>query len=338
MAYETGTASDVDDLIDTKLKAFAVTSGWNVNDDSWPDHLHLSKGGCFISLRRYQPSSFNDVHGVSRTDHRLWGHLGSAYDGTGGTADARYIGQPDSLVDSTGTGEPFVDVNDLTGPFTSYHLFSGTDGEDRDYIYLVAESMAGFFSHFYFGVVDDLGFAFDPPIAFLAAIFYEWWPDHLTVPDSKTWSDTAHTALFDVQRTDGHHFYTEGIEPDRIMTSTQYLPLQQRTSGIGKTYMLDNVHRLGPVPLNGVTPLYPFHVGIRNFADSSIYHYGGVLPNIRMCNIEGRSPKEELTLGGDTWILFPWRRQQDVDSIPNPPTPVIDNSSWQDGVAIKKVT
>jgi hypothetical protein len=35
MAYSTGTASDIDDLINVKLKAFAIANGWTVNEDNW---------------------------------------------------------------------------------------------------------------------------------------------------------------------------------------------------------------------------------------------------------------------------------------------------------------
>ncbi len=339
MSYETGTAVDVDDLIDSKLKNFAVANGWNLNDDSWPDHIHLSKGGCFISLRRYQPVPFNDAFSVSRTDHRLWGHLGSAYDGSGGTANARYIGQPDSLVDSTSTTEPFVETNDLTGPFTSYHLFCGTDGADRDYIYLVIESNAGFFGHYYFGVADDLGFAYDPPITFLTATYWKWWPDSMTESSSShdKWFSTDHDVPFDSQSAAAMYFYCRGVEPSLVMQQSHILPLFTRSSVITKNYILDPMTVLGPNTLNGVTPLYPFHVCVRNSADTSIRHYGGILPNIRLCSIKGRSPKEELALGGDTWIIFPWRKQQDVPDIDAPASPAIDNTSWQAGVAIKKI-
>lgn len=51
MTYQTGTATSIDNLIDSILKTFAVAQGWVVNDDNWPNHLHMSKGDCYMSLR-----------------------------------------------------------------------------------------------------------------------------------------------------------------------------------------------------------------------------------------------------------------------------------------------
>ena len=57
MAYETGTATDIDDLINVKLKAFMIAEGWTLNDDNWPTFLALSKNNCFINLRHDSSST-----------------------------------------------------------------------------------------------------------------------------------------------------------------------------------------------------------------------------------------------------------------------------------------
>jgi hypothetical protein len=87
MAYSTGTASDIDDLINVKLKAFAIANGWTVNEDNWPTFISLSKGTCFVNFQRYLASG-TDPFGYPYTDHRLYARISSGY-GPGG-----FTGQP----------------------------------------------------------------------------------------------------------------------------------------------------------------------------------------------------------------------------------------------------
>jgi hypothetical protein len=132
MAYSTGTASDIDDLINVKLKAFAIANGWTVNEDNWPTFISLSKGTCFVNFQRYLASG-TDPFGYPYTDHRLYARISSGY-GPGG-----FTGQPNvAAYDAI--------ANDLTGPFTSYHFFSGPTVGPQ-YIHAVIETRAGFYVH-----------------------------------------------------------------------------------------------------------------------------------------------------------------------------------------------
>jgi hypothetical protein len=113
MAYSTGTASDIDDLINVKLKAFAIANGWTVNEDNWPTFISLSKGTCFVNFQRYLASG-TDPFGYPYTDHRLYARISSGY-GPGG-----FTGQPNvAAYDAI--------ANDLTGPFHLLPLFLGPD-------------------------------------------------------------------------------------------------------------------------------------------------------------------------------------------------------------------
>jgi hypothetical protein len=160
MAYSTGTASDIDDLINVKLKAFAIANGWTVNEDNWPTFISLSKGTCFVNFQRYLASG-TDPFGYPYTDHRLYARISSGY-GPGG-----FTGQPNvAAYDAI--------ANDLTGPFTSYHFFSGPTVGPQ-YIHAVIETRAGFYVHIFFGEADTLTLGITPRPAYLAVSYYHWW-------------------------------------------------------------------------------------------------------------------------------------------------------------------
>lgn len=375
MAFETGTAANLTELIDERLKNFAIAQGWTVNADNWPDHLAISRDGCFANFRFDSSvdstiginfsgtNNFVDAFAVARTDVHLWAHLS-----TGFAADpAGWAGQPGSPVDSVGIFEPFVACNDLLGPFPSYALFSGDEtAGDPAYIYLVVETRSGFYTHVLFGNVNQSGLGYSPNGAFLTGTRYEWWPratDALSRND-RNWNAPTHRFPFSSSGSDfenqlhtspGGALPGEGVRPTGAanvisvgMIATNFqVPLFDEdaeawpsgTEFVSTAYLnQSNIFR-GPVPVSGVVPLHPIPVLTNSAVNPAIKHWLGECANMRMCSMFGLSAGQEITFGEDVWIVYPVRRQAprgDMSALIEP-SPALTNTSFQYGLAIKRV-
>ena len=370
MAFETGTAATLEELIDTHLKSFMVAQGWTLNNDNYPDHLALSKGGCYANLRADSRSTtrsnllndgiqnFNDAFGVARTDRKIWAHLSSGYSATGGWA-----GQPDSPIDSTSIGEPFVQVNDLNGPFPSYSLFSGDEtAGDEAYVYMVVETRAGHYSHLFFGNVDQGGLGYSPNAAFLTGSRVLWWP--FTTDASNRgdlqWDSRDHRYPFShfFEQT---HIHGGGALPGEqvrpttsnnrgpmpVVSVQQGAPLTNRDTQawpnsdfFNNGMLLDSVPYRGQVAQSGVTPLSAIPIMASSIADANVYHFLGHVPNLRFCSLFGLTPGQQLTFGEDIWRVFPIRRQAPRGRMAGleAASPALTNTTFQWGVAIKQVS
>ena len=363
MAFQTGTAADIDELINTTLRNFAVvTNAWTANATDWPNHLALSNNNCFVNLRRrgsalFTPTgdnTFNDVFGNSITDNRCLAHLSSGYVGTGATPDDRYLGQPDSRV-TTSIDTDANRINDVTGPLTSYSLYSGGPN-DEEYIYLVTESSSGYYNHLGFGNIDQLTATYSPGSSFLISTFYQWWPSVAAVGSrfESFFSSASHDIMFGDRNL---QYYLGGadagnLQANKVKIRGECLPLfraqnsgtanEPLSGGANDGRWADSLPFLGPNPLNGVTPFIPIPAAVLFDTPANAYFLLGVLPNIRLCSMKGRLPGETVTLGDDQWDVYPFRRQRDdngtVPEIELVNAPPYENTSAQYGVAYKRVT
>ena len=371
MAYETGTATDIEDLIDVRLKNFAVAQGWTLNEDNWPAHIALSKGGCFLNMRWDQVTSasvtitnngiqdLTDAFGVPRLDHKLWAHLATGYTPAGG-----WNGQVGSPVNGNTASEPFIQVSDLAGPFPSYHLFSD-DGTGASYIYLVVETRSGYYSHFYFGEAETTGLNYSPRAAFATGSRYAWWPnstnesnrDDFRATDGAHWwpfGSTAATFYSQYHVSGGAALPSEDVRPltntsrpamgmlrfDSDSPLKDYDPTYFSSIDTSSTghYATSMPYR-GPLAVSGVQPLLPLPVMVASMADDDVYHYLGEVPDLRFINMTGITDGQILTIGNEEWIAFPLRRFQPWASTLGAvvaPSPDLTNSSFRAGVAIKR--
>ena len=173
MAYQTGTASGANDLLD-KLRLFAVANGWSAN--RWADigngrELCLAKGSAFFSLRSYQNETvaLNGSYGANRTGLAVTGadgySAGAAWDRQPGYPQRTSGGATDQYSGYT----PFV-TN--PGPFPAYHMFA----PDSKTIYLEVEVTTGTFQRLGFGSLD----LFNPASAGGGRSLYDSRPPDLT--------------------------------------------------------------------------------------------------------------------------------------------------------------
>lgn len=325
MSYQTGTATDCDDLM-SKLDTFLTgTPGWT---------QELYNG----TNRRAVYSKA----GVSRLVQFQWdnasGYIGLAMIGA-------YVGD---VVWTSQTACEFTSsttvncrhVTQLSGPFPSYHFF-----EDDNYFHVVVEISSGLYRHFGFGqalLLGDLGGG--------AYIYGHYWSQSTSYIDNPT-NVTQHWALLDgntaTNQTRGSGFHCTGMsnlyDPNTkyFRQYNSYTLTDDDGDYIGT--FAPGSWRGGPMvdfmataqsDLNNFKPLQPIPFFVRNVQPNpDIMILAGYPPDIRYINLEGLTVGQEITVGSDTWIVFPITRKYYTSD-----TSYNQEQSYNWGVAYKKVT
>jgi hypothetical protein len=75
-------------------------------------------------------------------------------------------------------------------------------------------------------------------------------------------------------------------------------------------------------------PMYPFAIFVRDFTNNYVYYLGDI-PDQRGVNIKNFSPGQEVTIGSDTWIIFPQVSRTEDNIV---------GRTYYSGIAYKKVT
>jgi hypothetical protein len=78
----------------------------------------------------------------------------------------------------------------------------------------------------------------------------------------------------------------------------------------------------------GHIPLTPLAIFTRDFTNDFVYFLGNI-PDIRMVDIFNFAAGQEVTIGSDTWVLFPQVRRTEDD---------VTGRTYYAGIAYKKVT
>ncbi len=74
--------------------------------------------------------------------------------------------------------------------------------------------------------------------------------------------------------------------------------------------------------------MYPMAIFLRNFSPNEFMYFLGNIPDIRGIDIFNFSAEQEITIGSDTWIVFPQTIRTEAN--------IVDRSYYQ-GFAYKKV-
>lgn len=337
MAYETGSATDLEDLLD-KLNTFAVANGWTQDEfDTVNGDWALSKDTIFVSAR----------WNVATPQH-LALYQALAFDGTGTLPGDHSDDSGHGFNASSSHANADLDdqrhVHDIgDGPFTSYHFFEDDDGT-RSYINIVVQSEPGVFKHFGFGQIDKYGDWVGGEYC------YGYYND---TGSNQTAISATTTELFDGIFTQsmtgvGQRAATVHVEdlPGMGASDLWGAVIGSRTTSMtGDNDANGNVltrllggFRGGPVArwwgqfdgsnTIGFVPMYPIHVWHHQDSNSRV-RFLGSLPDVRGISLRNFSEEEEVVIGSDTWVLFPSGRRT-ADNIAH--------RSYYQGIAYKKVT
>lgn len=337
MTYETGTATDLEDLL-SKLSTFATTThgGWTEGylntTNGW---LELHKGNLSASFK-WTKSATPTVISV---------HQATAFV-SAGTAPGKHTADSGNGYNDIDTGHSNANletercVRDIgNGPYPSYHFFA--DDTDNDYIHAVIEVSTGTYRHFGFGIIDKFG---DNWVG--GEYAYGHYQDSVT---SALATDVNTQVLLDgLGNTTAERLRAATI---RIASglANQGAAVWGVSAALASASLLNdtagNVRRQihggfragmaargfgNPVGTfsSGAIPLYSIEAYYKDPNNARVYLLGH-LPDVRGCNIHNFEPAQEVTIGSDVWLFFPLSIRT---------TALVTGRSQYAGIAYRKVT
>jgi len=330
MTHTIGTATGVVNFLD-QLVAFALANGWAIDDPVGAQTASISRGTVFVSFSyaATAPTAFGIYQSLS-------------YDA------ANPGGKPDD------SGNGFFDVS--LAQYTNANIISGrrlffeTSGaipyfaffEFDTYIHCVVEIATGKFRHFGFGITEKVNNWTGGEYAY----------GQVVIGSSGSSIATEATALLDSLALSNLGYvgtlHVEGLPG--APTGSKWGLCCASTTGLGDDrqagtprarVMTPGGFRGGPYARglgtfsagsqSGKVPMYPIAQWYRDLVSGTgidIYLLG-YMPDVRGVNIREIAPKDEVVIGGDTWIFYP-TSQKDT-------TGAVIGASFVQGIAYKKV-
>lgn len=326
MAYQTGSAANLTELLDA-IRLFAIGQGWTV--DRWTSGsalLFLSKGQCFVTMRGTTRAftDFTTGSGVAANEGILRMAIGTANN----PALTTFWGHPGSIVTSETDGDR-IEINDLTGPFPSYHFFS--DAAVSDYIHVVVQSTAERWQHFSFGNLDKGGFT-HAGVGYATGTNRLWYRADADGTPGSIWhvyNDISKACVAFASNGDQNLPLSTTVRlihaPDAMPNNATAWPIVQ--SGLHAHLRLLGISSPANFPRNnpntallnafiaspisqwsGQAMLWAIPAIVVSGVVSSLCYIGDY-PNVRLLSMEGMTPQQEIALGGDVWKVFPVGRQ-----------------------------
>lgn len=314
MAYETGTANNINDLLD-KFRLFAISQGWTAN--RWVTagsgrELCIQKGSAFFNFRSVnnETTIINGSSGSGRFGLSLNGSDGFS----SGAAWDRQPGYPLRTSSTNGDqGHAFTPTFFSAGPYPAYHFFAPDDKS----LYAVLEVVTGTFLHWGVGSLD----LFNPAAPGGGRFFYGTGGHYpLTATSGTVW------LAVDVDSSSVALELVPGRQADYNTTGNNFCGSFLRCAfgsfdnwaGSGRTpaatHMFeawqgggchDRVLRdYSPSPMNGIGLLTPNIAAVNR--NNEFLQPVGVFPGLRYMDMTNYLPGDEFTFGSDTWKVFPW--------------------------------
>lgn len=339
MAYQTGSATDLGDLLST-LDTFLVANGWT--QDDFDD-------GASVASQGFAQWNKNSMHigmkWVANSPNNLSLHQAL---GNGGAVF------PGAHTDDSGNGynaafgsDAQLDdercVNDIgDGPFLSYHFFE--NDASPAYVHVVVEIESETYRHFGWGEMSKFNdwtggeycyghFAFESTNADAVETTATVFCDGLFNSTGTTARRAATIHAEGLPMQGGSEKWLIAIGGATALDSAD------RTDSAGETKrVVFGGARSGPVAhalgqgrsdvSTGHVPLVPMSLFVRDFTNDYVY-YLGELPDVRHVDMRNFSAAQEVTIGSDTWVLFPQVRRTETNVV---------GRTFYSGFAYKKVT
>jgi hypothetical protein len=311
MAYEAGVPSSIEDLV-TKLFTFATANGWTQDELDLTNNygtLHYTSGATSIYVSfRWDTSPSTDL---------------AIYQSLGWTTSL----QPHQQPNDSGNGDTTTPINAerrvtfLTpGPYTQYYFFSAET--DPFYFYAVVEITSGVFRHFGFGALIKMGNWTGGEFAY----GHVWSQNAAQIDDP---SGASHAFLLDciggssdiagtvhiegmpgqggTERWGCTGSFTGGTAGTDTAGVTRRSLMGGSRGGFWGYYMLWFPYST----LNAYKPLVEIPVIWRDTSTApDTWQWLGVMPDVALINIRNLNAGDEITLGAETWKVFPWVRKQ----------------------------
>lgn len=337
MAYENSTAADISDLM-TKLSTFATANGWTLNE-SGSDRRFLSKNNVYVSFR-WATTSPTAVAIYQATGYAAGPAPGSQANDSGNG----YV--PGTFNDANVKTSRYVP---MTNSSMTYWFFENDASPAYIHVVVTLDGTASNkFAHFGFGELTKQGTWTGGEYAY-----------GQYVPTSNQGNDIANTSEQFSCVLDGglgasspttYRTFAATLRMENLpgqAASTRWgvvyggdTPGTDR-SGSNVRYNIQGGFRAGPVAATfarfmttsttGLTAMYPINLYYDRGLVSSVRQWYplGYMADVRGIDITNYSEGQELTVGADTWVVFPASYKIAVSSV---------NATKNTGVAYKKVT
>lgn len=337
MTYQTGSATDLQDLL-SKLDTFAQgTPGWAsvyvTNPDTTNFWFELNKGNLSFSSRFLASPGIGDSISIHHSD-------GSTLAATAPGAHGNDSGSGYN-VGTGGTSANFESercVRDLgNGPFASYHFF--TDTTTETYIHVVVEATSGMFRHFGFGSLAKFGdnwvggeyvygHYMDTGTTSVATD-----PDHQTLLDgigatqARLRGGTVRIASGLANQGAAIWGVSAVLATASLLTDTAGNIRQQIHGGFRTGLEANGFGNSAGNSASGVIPMYSISAYYRDPNNPRVYLLG-YMPDVRAVNVRNFEAGQEVTVGTDTWVMFPLSIRS---------TAAVANRSQYSGIAYRKL-
>ncbi len=317
MAYQTGTASSPNDLLD-KLRIFAAAQGWTVDRNATAGsgkEVSLSKGSAFFSFRSFENESNTINSNVGSNKYGIALNGADAY--SGAAAWDRQSGYPVSTTPgATDQRHAYVPFVTSFGPFPAYHFFT----PDSKCVYVEIEVTTGTFQRFGFGSCD----LFNSGATGGGRFFYGTGGNNQVTNsvNASAWLGASIDNSSFSQEEAPFRGADVGIGGAGGVNSGSFLRCavdsfngwaqscrQNVNSSTGVACQgggcYDRTLRLQSLnPLNGVGIMLPMMLALNR--GDTFNHPVGTMPGMRYMDMTNYLPGDEFTLGSDTWKVFPW--------------------------------
>lgn len=322
MSYEAGQTTSIDDLFKSKLRTFALANGWT--DPESPavnGRQYYSKTGsglnCFFGFRwdTTTPANVGVYQALTYVN-------GSTVPGSH-TNDSGQ-GVVTSFDNNTVTGGRCIDLDNNTN---NYWFF-----ESDDYIHVVVEKTPVNFRHFGFGQLQKFGtwtggeyaYGHYTPTPGVSGDNNCALLDGLSSGSGLAYLPSIHAESLPSQTASGKWLvcggaYTMNATTDRGGTGRNFAQGGFRSGPVAYPFA-----KWSGTPSQGLVPLTPIVV---LYANGTRVHPLGMMRDVRAINMASYAGGQEITVGSDTWIVFPTVVKG-----------TISGTTLNQGIAYKKVT
>jgi hypothetical protein len=319
MAYQSGTASSVANLLDN-LQAFLAANGWTVvwrfqiasSGSRW---VNASKSGVFLNF-------WEETAALAGPAFGTWSPAGPNVRCAYATS---YASGSDAAAQPGNNG--LVTANATIPPFLAYHFFEGT-GESGPYVYGVIEITAGEFRHFGAGMLNKAGTYTGGEFCVATC-----WAMNGGAPQMSSAVSQLNAWPFDDCA--GWNLWSNNLPVGTIVRCTGALSGTHATANrsaptgaalrCGGALASDNLRTLMGSPQNLIWNAGTIHsiavaplMRVPCFVEraSGYFSYIGQPPAFRHIDMSYLSPGDEIVLGAETWKAFPLLRKGSNQNMP----------------------
>ena len=325
MAYETGTATNLEDFLG-KLDTFLVANGWTQDLlDNTNNEAAWHKNSVYISV------GWNTGSSGEMSLHQATGY-------TGGQDPGDHPGDSGNGYNTAGTPSESAIlsercVNDIgNGPYPSYHFFEQDSGPM--YVHVVLETSTDVFRHFGFGEIDKSGdwaggeycygqyHSSTIAISSSSSLLLDGLYSNGSFPRRAATMRISGMAGQPVGSVWGQIWGTSAARPDDTATNAK-VNIQ---GGFRAGPITEAFGWIKGTTTSGVIPGYPISLFYVDNSANFVYHLG-YMADVRGVNIDSMAPADIVTIGGEDWVFFPTSQKTTVSS---------SNRSYNQGIMYRK--